>query len=71
MLHLRLAHMAGCVDVDELADGLTSQQLLEWWAYGCLNGWFVHPESLQKNEMDAAKSFEYFRGLSNGGNNNP
>lgn len=71
MLHLRLAHMCGQLDADALVDTLSESQLLEWWAYGCLNNWFINPDSMQKGGMNAEKSLEYFKGLNDGGNNNP
>lgn len=70
MLHFRLAELAGCLDADAVADSLTEQQLLEWWAYGCLNGWFVNPEQLNQGGMDAEQSLEFFKGLSDARNNN-
>ena len=69
MLHLRLAEIAGSVHVDAVVDSLTRKQLLEWWAYGCLNGWFVDPDALKKGGMDVTQSLDFFEGLSGGGNN--
>jgi len=71
MLHLRLAEIAGTTDADSVADSLTPQQLLEWWAYGCLNGWFINPDTLKKGGMNADESLEFFKGLGNGRNDNP
>lgn len=71
MLHLRLAEIAGSLDADAVADTLTHDQLAEWWAYGCLNGWFVNPDQLKQGGMDAEQSLEFFKGLGNGRNNNP
>lgn len=70
MLHMRLAEMTGNLDVDGVADSLTSEQLAEWWAYGCLNGWFINPEATGKQAMDANESMQFFQRLSDGRNNN-
>lgn len=69
MLHLRLAEIAGDLDVDAVADSLTKEQLLEWMAYGCLCGWFVNPGDMKQGGMDAEDSLEFFKGLGSGRNN--
>lgn len=71
MLHLRLAEIVGCLDVDSVADSLTKEQLAEWLAYGCLNGWFVNPDVMTQGGMDAEQSLDFFKGLGNGRNHNP
>jgi hypothetical protein len=69
MLHFRLAEIAGSLDVDAVADSLTNDQIMEWWAYGCLNGWFINPDHLEQGGMDAEDSLEFFKGLGSGRNN--
>lgn len=69
MLHLRLAEIAGSLDADAVADSLTDDQIMEWWAYGCLNGWFVNQDQLKQGGMDAEQSMEFFKGLGDGRNN--
>lgn len=71
MLHLRLAEIAGVLDADAVADSVSEQQLMEWWAYGCLNGWFVNPDRLKQGGMNAEESLEFFKGLQGGRNDNP
>lgn len=68
MLHLRLAEIAGSLDADAVADSLTDDQIMEWWAYGCLNGWFINPDQLNQGGMDAEQSLEFFKGLGDGRN---
>jgi len=70
MLHMRLAEIVGSINVDAVADSLTAEQLAEWWAYGCLNGWFINPEATGKQAMDANESMQFFQRLSNGRNDN-
>lgn len=71
MLHMRLAVIAGCLDVDAVADTLSKEQLAEWMAFGCLNGWFVNADLLDSGGMDAERSLDFFKGLGNGRNDNP
>jgi hypothetical protein len=71
MLHLRLAEIAGTLDIDQVADGLTREQLLEWWAYGMLRGWFIDPDAGKQGGMTAEESKNFFERLTHGRNNHP
>lgn len=61
---MKLAEMTGQLDVDAVADSLTRDQLLEWWAYGYLQGWFPEPE--HKQGLDPQAAMEHFQRLGHG-----
>lgn len=61
---MRLAEISGQLDVDAVADSLTREQLLEWWAYGYVQGWF--PETDEKKGLDPAAAMEHFQRLGHG-----
>jgi len=63
-LHLKLAELAGRLDADAVADELTREQLIEWWAFGYLNGWF--PQEDEKQGMDPQAAMEHFSRLGHG-----
>jgi len=47
-----------------VADELTREQLIEWWAFGYLNGWF--PQEDEKQGMDPQAAMEHFSRLGHG-----
>lgn len=63
-LHLKLAEISGRLDADAVADSLTREQLLEWWAYGYTQGWF--PAEEKKDGMDPDAAADYFARLGHG-----
>ena len=54
--------IAGEVDADRVANSLTEEQILEWWAFGAMNGWFPIDEERkgmtpEQSEAIVAKTY--------------